>query len=258
MDKYTGAIRNEGSNQQIQFGVGTIYQWDEAPDGLGIPAPEFTDVELPGQGMYPGIDRLRRRIIRVPIVIAVDSNSETQLDVLKSAWRPSDVNKELDLSLDSPGRRYFGRARGLDVDITYMSQGVITAIGTFEAFDPFGYALTTSSASPTGSSVYVPNLGTAPTTRCVLTITGNGNKPFLQNVDDPHGGFIRFRSVVPNGTQITIDLNTFRVRQGSTAKASLLSADTSFFSIYPIGNSGNRVTFTGCTSVSAVSRAAYL
>lgn len=258
MDDYTGAIRNSGSNQAVDFGLGTIYQWEQAPDGLGIPAPEFEDVELPGQGMYAGMDRLRRRIIRVPIVIVVDQDLETELDVLKSAWRPSDITKELDLQFNNNGRRYFGRARGLDVDLTNISQGVITAVGTFEASDPFGYELSTESASPTGSSVYIENAGTAPTTRCVLTITGNGGKPYLENVDDPHGGFIRFRENLSNGTVVTINLENFRIRQGTTARDSMLSADTTFFSIYPIGDTGNRITFSGCSSVSAVSRAAYL
>jgi hypothetical protein len=105
-----------------------------------------------------------------------------------------------------------------------------------------------------GSSLNVGNPGTAPTNRCVLTIVGNGNKPVLQNIDDPMGGIIRFRTNVTGN--VTVDLRTFEIRQGSTPRGSLLSPQTTFFPILPIGT--NRVTFSGCTSVSAVVRPAYL
>jgi len=254
INKFTGAIRNAGSSQQVTFGVGSQYQWDEAPDGFGIPAPEFEDSNLPADGVFPGMDKLRRRIIRIPIVMAVGANTETQLDVLKSAWRPSQIDKELDVRFDAAGRRYFGRARGLDVDVDYISQGVIRAVATFEAFDPYGYALTTTAVNSSGSSVFVSNPGTAPTNRCVLTIVGNGGKPLLQNVDDPQGGLIRFRENLMGS--VTVDLRTFEVKQGSTARGSFLSPQTTFFPILPIGS--NRITFSGCLSVSASVRPAYL
>lgn len=254
LNKFTGVIRNSGSSQEVTFGVGSQYQWDEAPDGFGIPAPEFSDTNLPADGVFPGMDKLRRRIIRIPIVMTVSADTEPQLDVLKSAWRPSQIDKELDVRFDTNGRRYYGRARGLDVDVTYVSQGVIRAVGTFEAFDPYGYEIEITTFSSAGSTLILPNVGTAPTNRCVITVVGNGSKPVIQNVDDPMGGLIKFRSNL--SSTVTIDLRSFDIKQGNTPRGSLLSPQTTFFPVLPIGD--NTITFSGCASISAQIRSAYL
>jgi len=258
LEKYQGAIRNSGSTQQITFGVGSDYLWDEAPAGLGIPSPEYSDNNLPGDGVFAGYDRLRKRIIRIPIILVADNQIEVRLHALKSGFRPSTQTKELDIRLEGAARRYYGRARGMEVDMTNIKQGVIVASATFETIDPYGYSLTTQTVNSSGNQIIIPNLGTAPSKRCRLTITGNGGKPYLENRRDPFLGFVRFRTNLNAGVQRRVNLSNFSVSTvGGNPRENELSIQTSFFLIEPHPN-GNQIVFSGCQSVSAVVRYAYL
>jgi hypothetical protein len=252
LSPYTGTLRG------VAFGVGEDYLWgSDAPAGLGIPTPETTDRPLPGEGSVGGLDRVRRRVIRIPIVIVTDDgDAEDLLDDLKRAWRPSSLDTELDLRLGGDERRYYGRARGLEVDVTRVEQGVIVCVGNFDALDWLGYATTpTTVATDTSSPISITNSGTAPTTRCVLTINGNGGKPVLTNPADPHQGVIRFRTALANGQSATVDLTTLRVTRAGLPAESMVSPLSTWF-VIEVGT--NNVTFSGCTSVSAVVRPAYL
>jgi len=252
LKQYTGSLRG------VSFGVGEDYLWGaDAPAGLGIPTPETSDLSSAGEGTIGGADRLRNRIIRVPMIILVDDGSaENELDDLKRAWRPSQTTVELDLRLSADARRYYGRPRGLEVDVTRVEQGYITAVGTFDALDPYAYDTTTTSVAVDSSSpIVIPNAGTAATTRATLTITGNGNKPVLVNTADPHGGRIQFRSTLGSGQTVTINLRTFSITNSSGVRVDQLVSPVSDFFVIEAGN--NTVTFTGCASVSAVVRPAY-
>lgn len=259
LQKYQGAIRNSGSNQQITFGVGGDYLWESAPTGLGIPTPDFTDTNLPGDGIYAGVDRLRKRIIRIPILLVADSLIESRINALKSGWRPGSRTKELDLRLEGAARRYYGRARGLEVDVTNIKQGVVTAFGNFETISPYAFALTSNTvAASTSGQIIVPNLGTAPSRRCVLTVVGNGSRPFIENRADPYIGFIRFKTTLANNAVRRINLNTFKVSTSDgQPRDNEISIETSFFQIEP-HPTGNQIVFTGCKSVAASVRYAYL
>jgi len=258
LEKYQGAIRNTGSAQQITFGVGSDYLWDEAPAGLGIPSPEYSDNNLPGDGVFAGYDRLRKRIIRIPIILVADNQIESRLNALKSGFRPSTQTKELDIRLEGAARRYYGRARGMDVDMTNIKQGVIVASATFETIDPYGYAINTQTVNSSGNQILVPNLGTAPSKRCVLTVTGNGGVPYMENRRDPFLGFVKFRNTLGAGEQRKINLSTFSVSNlAGEPKENELSIQTSFFLVEPHPN-GNQIVFSGCNSISAIVRYAYL
>lgn len=252
LNPYTGSLRS------VSFGVGEDYLWGaDAPAGLGIPTPETSDLAAAGEGIIGGADRLRNRIIRVPMIVLVDDGSaEDSLDDLKRAWRPSQTTTELDLRLSADARRYYGRPRGLEVDVTRIEQGYIAAVGTFDALDPYAYDTTTTSVTAdTSSPVVIPNQGTAATTRVTLTVTGNGNKPNLVNTSDPHSGRIRFRAALGVDQTVTIDLRTFAVRNSSNNRVDQLISPVSDFFVIEAGN--NTVSFTGCASVSAVVRPAY-
>jgi hypothetical protein len=259
LDKYQGAIRATGSTQEITFGVGSDYLWESAPAGLGVPSPEYQDSNLPGEGMFGGSDKLRKRIIRVPIVLVADDLIETRLNSLKSGWRPSDGTKELDLRFEGSSRRYYGRARGLEVDFTNIRQGVLYATGNFEALDPYGYSVSTANvnASSTGQ-LFIPNFGSAPTRRCVLTLTGNSSIPAIQNRDDLFKGYVRFQKVVASSQQRRINLMNFRIftPEGQN-RDSDIRIDSTFFRIEP-SVTGNEIVFNGCQSISATIRYAYL
>jgi hypothetical protein len=252
LSQYTGSLRG------VTFGVGEEYLWGtDAPSGLGIPTPETTDITSAGDGSIGGADRLRNRIIRVPMIIATDDGgAEDDLDYLKRAWRPSASTVELDLRLSGEARRYYGRPRGLEVDVTRIEQGFITAAGTFDALDPYAYDTTLTSVTTDSSSpVTVENAGTAASNRATLTIVGNGGKPQLTNAADPFGGIIKFRLPLGFGQSVTVDLRTFHVINSSGAHVEhLLSVESSFFAI-EVGS--NPITFTGCASVAATVRPAY-
>jgi hypothetical protein len=269
LEKYTGSVRG------ITFGVGQEdYMWGvDAPVGLGVPVPEISDSSSPRDGSYGGTDRVAKRIIRVPITIIgnqvyVDDelvspaeHAELLLNDLKRAWRPSSDVVELDLRFAGSERRYFGRCRGLEVDLTNVHQGVVYADGTFEALEWLAYDTEViESDEPTVSSpVIVPNPGNAATTRCVLTITGNGGTPVIVNTDDPFNGFIRFRKPLANGDVVRINLNNFNVTDpdGDVAREDMISPLSTFF-VIEADEVGNTVTFTGCGSIGYRVRPAYL
>jgi hypothetical protein len=252
LNNYTGSLRG------VTFGVGEEYLWGtDAPSGLGIPTPETNDVATAGDGSIGGADRLRNRIIRVPMIVLTSADTiQEDVDELKRAWRPSSSTVELDLRLGGDARRYYGRARGLEVDITRIEQGYITAVGNFDALDPFAYttsteAFETDSASP----IVIANDGTAPTTRATLTVVGNGGTPQIVNATDPHGGIVKFRLNLAAGQSVTIDLHDLTIKNSAGANVeNLLSVQSTFF---PIEVGDNTVHFTGCASVSAAVRHAY-
>lgn len=250
--QYTGSLRD------IDFGVGEDFMWGaDAPAGLGIPTPETNDLSGAGDGVFGGQDRLRSRIIRIPMIIMSDDGvAEDDLDYLKRAWRPSSSTVELDLRLSGDARRYYGRPRGLDVDISRVEQGFITAVGTFDSLDPYGYDVAvTSVAVDSSSPIVIPNGGTAATSRATLTIVGNGGKPQLTNTSDPHGGIIKFRTAVATDQTVIVDLKTFSVKTSAGVSVEqMLSVQSTFF---PIDVGSNTVTFSGCASVSATVRPAY-
>jgi hypothetical protein len=155
--------------------------------------------------------------------------------------------------------RYFGRCRGLDVDLSRIEQGIVYADATFEALEWYAYdtEAIVSTDPDTASPVVVPNNGTAATTRCVLTIVGNGGTPLIVNTNDPYQGFIRFRRPLPNGQSININLHNFRVfnTSGEEPRENLISPLSTFFIIEP---GDNTITFTGCASIAYRVRSAYL
>jgi hypothetical protein len=252
LQQYTGSLRG------LTFGVGEDYLWgEEAPAGLGIPSPETDDVASAGEGSFGGLDRIRNRIIRVPMIVLTGPETiQSDLDDLKRAWRPSSATVELDLRLGGDARRYYGRARGLDIDITRVEQGYITAVGTFDALDPFGYATSAQAFTADSSSpIVLTNDGTAPTRRATLTIVGNGGRPELVNAADPHAGTIKFRVNLAAGQTVTVNLNNLTIKNSSGAHVeNMLSVYSTFFLI-EVGQ--NTIHFTNCASVSAAVRHAY-
>jgi hypothetical protein len=269
LQKYTGSVRG------VTFGLGQEdYMWGtDAPTGLGIPTPLSNDTLMANRGSFGGIDRVSKRIIRVPITIVgnpallgeVLLNSaevaERSLDALKRAWRPSTTVVELDLRLSGPERRFFGRCRGLEVDVTRIDQGIIYADGNFEALEWLAYdtEVILSSAPDTSSPVVIPNPGTSATTRCVIRVNGNGGVPVLVNTDDPFQGFVRFRKPVANGQSITVNLHDFRIFNPAdeSSRDDMISPLSTFF-VIEANPTGNVINFSGCASIEYRVRPAYL
>jgi hypothetical protein len=264
--------RYQGSLRGVKFGVGEDYEWSEAPAGLGIPAPTFTDAALPAGNTAPGIDRVDKRIIRVPIYVLAEFPKHQSLGTtlgaaverltndLKHAWRPANEITELDLRLGGAARRYFGRTRGLEVDFTNIKSGVVSAVGTFEATEWLAYATSTASVpQATGSTLNVTYTGNAPTGRCILEVVQHGSgKARITNLDDPEQGFILFRQTF-SGT-IRIGLGQMSITDTSGARRDeLISPLSTWFRIHPRNNAQpNRLSLSNCrVGVSAIRYAYY-
>jgi hypothetical protein len=127
--------------QGLTMGDGTDYPIGEAGiSGLGVPKAKTQDTPLDGtDGAFGGTDNMDVRVLLIPIDVnaTADSDAWTALDALNAAWAPVDTDVQIDLNLGDFGTvSYMGRPRGLDLDSGLARQGVMTAIGEFDALDP--------------------------------------------------------------------------------------------------------------------------
>jgi hypothetical protein len=160
----------------VTVGAGTPYEFSGPMTGLGLPAPRTADLE---RGLSPGDvggqDVDARRVLTVQV--SIDAPDETAasvwalFDQLKAAWATTPVDVPFDLRLpgfDAANRRWYGRPRGVDADVTLLRLGHIDALCTFEALDPYGYGDPVEVALVDGETPLV-NPGTAPSDRWTLT-----------------------------------------------------------------------------------------
>lgn len=249
LDIYTGQVRG--------FVVGVDAHWAGPPAGLGVPGPDTAD--LAGETRtIGGRDRVRRRLIKVPILLAVDDASvvEAVLDDAKYAWRNASDDTTLDLRLDGRQVRYYGRTRGLEADVEHHHDGVVDLVGNFEALDPWGYGTEVTETAET-SPLTIAHPGTAPTARAVLTITGDGGSPEVTNLDDPDGGALTFTEALAGGSSFVVDLAAMTVVSGVslTNREDAVDPASEWFALQP---GTNRLTFTGCANVSVTYRPGWL
>lgn len=249
----------QGNLRSLTFGAGTDWEIDEPGiSGLGIPAARTRDAERGDRhGDVGGDDVLPRRILTVPLVGSFSSPGaawQAFEETLKLAWAESISDEALELRL--PGmtdtvRRFYGRARGLDVDLSRLKSSTVRALCTFEALDPFGYGDEVA-VGPDSGTFDVDNEGTADTDRVVLTIIGNGGIPTITNADDD-GLAILFGEAV-TGTRI-VDVRSATVIDGSADdRYDELSPVNQWWNLRPGVNS---LTLAGATSLEVVFRPAY-
>ena len=230
MTEWLGQIRS------LIFGADRPWQIDEAGvTGLGVPTPRSTTVERGDRdGDVAGVDVLPRRVLTVPLVAAFASPAlawQACEGELKPAWAESAVDVPLILWLPGATQRmFYGRPRGVDVDLTLLRSGIVRALCTFEALDPFGYSPAATIGAPANVSVG----GTAPTDRVTLTIVGNGGVPRVVNRGDGAGDVV-FAVPVPANTSRRVDLRTRTVRNVNTGQDAFgeLSAATRWFRLRP-------------------------
>lgn len=247
---YTGAVGG------VTFGIDQDAMWESAPAGLGVPIPDTSDVGLPVHGSSGGVDRVRVRSIKIPLLISetTDALALTALETLKDAWI-IDTDTTLDLRLSDAQRTYYGRCRGLDLSHEHLWQGTIEGIlAHFDCLDPWGYTTAVAVGADSSSPVTLTNSGNTRTKRVTLTIVGNGGTPVITNTTDPDSGDITFRTTLANLAERSINLRTETSTAASVNKDSEISPSSTFFDLLP-GN--NTITFTGCTSVAASIESAY-
>lgn len=131
----------QGALDGVTFGAGTNYFFGAAGiEGLGVPQAKTADVDLVGQdGAYasPDFMGVRAILIHFTINLTTATAALAAFDSLAAAWEP--VTADVELHLQIPGRGevyYLGRPRGLEADLTLLSEGVIDAIGDFRAMSP--------------------------------------------------------------------------------------------------------------------------
>jgi hypothetical protein len=251
----------QGEIRGQTFGAAQPWEIDEPGiPGLGIPvARTRVAVRVDRHGDVGGDDVLPRRILSVPLVATFASPGaawqafETEL---KPAWAESFVDETLDLylpGLAATGRRYFGRARGVDVDLSRLKSSTVRALCTFEALDPLGYGPEESSGPEAGAFV-VTNGGTADSDRVTLSIIGNGGSPRLVNASDSSND-VSFDEPLGAADVRVVDLRSRTVVDGAgDDRYDELSPALLWFVLVPGANS---LALTGAASVDVSFRPAY-
>lgn len=159
----------------VTLGAGTDYILTGPVTGLGLPAPRTADQERGNSpGDVAGADVDARRVLTVPVGVNGQDAADgwDLLEELKAAWTSSVVDVTFDLRLpgfDAVARRWYGRPRGVDVELALLRLGYIDALCTFEALDPYGYGDPVEVALSAGETAMV-NPGSAPSDRWVLTV----------------------------------------------------------------------------------------
>jgi hypothetical protein len=231
--------------------------------GLGMPETRVTDLErADDHGSVAGQDFTQPRTLSFPVSMQRSSTrlAMEALRSLKAAWRPAGPFDDV-LEITIPGigpsddtLRFYGRPRStLDVDLHYLSSGVISALATYIALDPIGYGPVVTVTGAASASVN--NEGDANSKRATIVITGNGGVPVLSNTTDG-GGNIVFSQALGGGQTWEIDLYRRDVTDaaGDDAFASNVLASSLWFRLLP---GVNNLTLTGAASMSVAYRSGW-
>lgn len=234
---------------------GDFMLMNDSISGLGMPDAKVSDLDrADDNGSVAGEDFAQARTLSFPVSMKRGSTrlAMEALRTLKKAWRPAGpVDDTLDIKIPGVGPsndtlRFYGRPRStLDVDLHWLSGGIISSLATFVALDPIGYGPTvTVTGSPNAS---VNNTGDANSKRATITITGNGGIPTLTNATDG-GGNVLFSQTLGSGQTWVIDLYRRDVvtGAGNDAFAGNVLASSLWFRLVPGVNS---LTLTGAASM---------
>jgi hypothetical protein len=249
----------QGNLASLTFGAATDVPFTGPIGGLGVPVPRTRDSERgAGHGDAGGDDVLPKRVLTLPLGCDGHADPAAAWDLLeqvKAAFAETIVDVPLDLRLPgmpTTGRRFYGRPRGLDADLTNLKSGWIDVLGTFDALDPFGYG---DEDLVTGAGTFdVVNVGSAATDRVVLTITGNGGSPTGDTAADD-GGDVSFAVALGGGEVRVVDLRAHTVVTGSGDDAYDELSPGSLWTVLQPGTNG--LTLTGAASVDVALRPAF-
>lgn len=174
----------------VTVGAGTDFILTGPVTGLGLPAPRTADQERGNSpGDVAGLDVDSRRVLTVPVGVNGQDAADgwDLLEELKAAWTSTTVDVTFDLRLpgfDAVARRWYGRPRGVDVELALLRLGYIDALCTFEALDPYGYGPAVEVALGDGETAMV-NPGSAPSDRWTL-VADIVTSPFTFSVGAPN------------------------------------------------------------------------
>lgn len=253
LEEWQGSL-DEGD---FVFGADTDYEGSGPIGGLGNPKPRGTDQPRGSfDGDAGGRDTLPKRILTFPLNL--DAPTAGGVWSLRSpllvAFRESKTDRTLDLRL--PGfptdLRYFGRARGVDLDLKDLKSGHGDAQAIFEALDPFAYGPEVELEDLTDAFT-VANAGDSATDRVVATITGDGGIPRLDNTTT--GGFVVFNVALPADEIAVIDFRSrTMVNEAGVDRLGRLEVASPWLRLEP---GDNDLELAGASSVSITLRPAY-
>lgn len=241
------------------MGAPTVFRFSkDRLGGFGVPAPRTRDLD---RGDYPGSvagrDLTARRLIPLPfeIVGATQSAALASLADLKAAWAARESDTTLDVRL--PGQssttyRYYGRPRGVTVDLQRIAGGWVKALALFDALDPFGYGAAETTGVDSSSPASVTNNGDVPTDRFTITVVGNGGTPVITNTSDDNQA-VSFLAGF-SGTAV-LDFRTHTITVSLVDSYALLAPGPRWFRLVA---GANTITFTGCASIQVDWQPAYL
>ena len=232
-----------------------IYIDTPGPTGFGGSASRNSDMP---RGMLPGSvsgrDVPDATVGQVPILIDFDNavDAWNALEVMRGVWTP-DRAAEVPVTFgDVRGedRTYYGRPDGLrSADLTYIDQGLVSALVAFRCLDPYAYgpAVTSSLAGTFTSS------GTKTSDRAVMTVTGNGSTPTITNTNT--GTVTQFNRSIGSGAVVVLDGRNRTAVDGTGGAVTFPLTVPSGWPAVAAGS--NTYTVSGATSVSLVWQPAY-
>lgn len=230
----------------LTIGAGTDYVLTGPVGGLGTPGVRASDADRGNRdGSVGGTDPLERRTISIPIGMwaSTTSGAVALLDTVKAAFAPS--TSDVTITIELPGMgpwTFYGRPRGIDVDLANLSEGWIATLIQFVALDPVAYDDPVTVTA--GTSIVATNSGTWPTDRCTLTVIAAGGIPVIANST---GGSIVWAEAF-TGTRI-VDLRTRTVVDDSAIDRTGEIAPSSQWMTLAVGT--NTISVTNATSVAA-------
>lgn len=122
------------------IGQGDVRLGDSGCEGWEAESVGANDADLDlGDGGVAGFDARRPKEVTVPFVIDCDDETEarTTLAVLTAAWKAGGyVDVELHRQVAGIHEYLTGRARGIQPVMSFVADGVIPGICTFQGLDP--------------------------------------------------------------------------------------------------------------------------
>lgn len=256
--------QGELTARSFTFGAGTDYEIAAAgPSGLGVSVRSF-DANRIGNGSTAGTDSTPSRELLVPLHVGKAGDDHLDagalVQALRAAWRPLRTG-EMRLDLWAPGvlttevGSFFGRPRGVDLDLALIRSGYASALARFAATDPLVYGPLVVSPTDSSSPLAIDDatLGPEDTYRATLTIVGNDGTPTVTNATT--GGVIDFAEQLDTADVAVIDLYTRSVVVESLPAPEVVDPASTWFGL--AGGVDNSITFTGCASIQLTYRPAY-
>jgi len=245
----------------VTVGAGTLYAFEAAvPVGLGLAEVRAQDAwrgDRDGDVATDDVYDARTITLDLAVTAMTAAGAGAAIAALKAAWAARTVETTLDVRI--PGTpetvlRYYGRPRGLAVDLELLLFGLARAQATFRALDPFAYGAAVTGSALTPGTATVTNAGDAPTDRVTIALVGNGGTPTVTNTTDSSGS-IAWTAPLANAATRTIDLRARTVVDGSSAdKYPEVAPGSRWFRLLP---GANTIVVAGCTSATFTYRPAW-